>query len=748
MNNKKMNELKIRPYARLLTMLGEQLIKNEKIAIIELIKNSYDADASWVQVRFQNFKEIHEGLLEAKNNSYIEIEDDGDGMTLDIIEKAWMNPATPIKYLQKHTKRETKKGRAIQGEKGIGRFAALKIGATVQITTRSIDENDCEIIVNSDFSKYDSDFTEERKEKKEIYIDELVAEYEIRRPPKDIIEKEIVIRNVKKKRLPKGTIIRISNLRKRNWSKDEIGDIVEDVLRLESPFQRTGREDFIAEISINGESLYKADEIREKLTGYFDKAPIVIKNGYYDDSKNLISFDRNNTKVSITLDRLREIREFRERFCDRNTREIVSYPNCGPFSFEFYIFDLSSNASPKYRLTTEDKRTIRKHRIYLYRDGIRVYPYGDPDDDWLGVDVLRGTGRAGDYLSMDQTFGNIAITQESNPKLKDKTNREGLLEIDGASGDFKVVIQGILGFLRKEFSKYRVTLGRFEKQKLLKEGSVEQQLYSFASHLDEIGDKKGVETLRGIVRNYSVERKYLVDRAEITEDLAAVGLSVEIASHDMLVMMARTKETLDTCIRMSEADDIDSQKLSGELQKLRGQVTFVEDQLKIIQPIFRSSKRPSRRQRVIRVINDVKKYFGTVLVKNTINVEIEEIGAPLIVKCVEAVLLQTFINLFDNSIYWLSTIDKDDKRIRILLNGDSYEVIFADNGPGAWEDDILYIFEAFFSTKGLEGRGLGLYIARQLLERSDFRIDYITEAQSKILPGANFLISFVSEGEE
>ena len=47
--------LKFRPYARLLTMLGDQLIKNERIALVELIKNSYDADASWVKVTFKGF---------------------------------------------------------------------------------------------------------------------------------------------------------------------------------------------------------------------------------------------------------------------------------------------------------------------------------------------------------------------------------------------------------------------------------------------------------------------------------------------------------------------------------------------------------------------------------------------------------------------------------------------------------------------------------------------------------------------
>lgn len=89
--------LKIRPYARLLTMLGEQLIKNERIALIELIKNSYDADAEWVKISFVNFDED----FKYNSNSKIVIEDSGLGMTYEIIEKHLLNPATPEKKRKK-----------------------------------------------------------------------------------------------------------------------------------------------------------------------------------------------------------------------------------------------------------------------------------------------------------------------------------------------------------------------------------------------------------------------------------------------------------------------------------------------------------------------------------------------------------------------------------------------------------------------------------------------------------------------
>src|ERR1700689_5613137 len=118
--------LQFKPYARLLTMLGDQLIKSERIALVEVIKNAYDADASWVKVTFSGFGDH----FEVTSNSRIIIEDEGTGMTREVLEEHWVNPATPIKKLEKSIQDTTLRGRKIQGEKGIGRFALLKLGKT------------------------------------------------------------------------------------------------------------------------------------------------------------------------------------------------------------------------------------------------------------------------------------------------------------------------------------------------------------------------------------------------------------------------------------------------------------------------------------------------------------------------------------------------------------------------------------------------------------------------------------------
>ena len=107
--------------------------------------------------------------------------------------------------------------------------------------------------------------------------------------------------------------------------------------------------------------------------------------------------------------------------------------------------------------------------------------------------------------------------------------------------------------------------------------------------------------------------------------------------------------------------------------------------------------------------------------------------------------MQVLINLFDNAAFWLETKPAPGPRkIRVTLDGDAGELVFADSGPGVDPEDKPYIFEAFFSGKGQEGRGLGLYIARQLLERHGYTIE-VADPGGAALGGASFLVRFVED---
>lgn len=127
--------IKIQPYARLLTMLSEQLIKNEVVALSEIVKNSYDADSEWVKISFENFTKSYK----AQKNSRIVIEDCGMGMTADVLKNDFINPASAYKKFKKERGETSPKGRILQGEKGIGRFSLFKLGKRIkQLLAESI----------------------------------------------------------------------------------------------------------------------------------------------------------------------------------------------------------------------------------------------------------------------------------------------------------------------------------------------------------------------------------------------------------------------------------------------------------------------------------------------------------------------------------------------------------------------------------------------------------------------------------
>lgn len=751
-------KLKIRPYARLLTMLGDQLIKDERIALIELIKNCYDADASWVKVTFENFGENYKVLPGSK----IIIQDDGDGMTKEILSTKFLNPATPGKKIQKEKNDKTKKGRIIQGEKGIGRFAMLKLGRKIDVVSKTIDD-EFEHVLHYDFTKYDNDFLKENGKDKELFIDDLSVEIEDRKP-EVIVKKEIVLGVQKRKQPAKGTLIEISNLNE-GWTEDKVKTVANDIIKLQSIFDKITENKAKTSSTEDQNSffvyLYKNSEYQKFTENYIEDLDVLIENktvlriddGLFDADKLEFSFKLNGVPQKLLLSEpdIFGIKKFKDYFKDLFDKQVLipREIECGSFSFSFYVFDFSTDAPSKYKLDDKDKEKIRPHRIYLYRDGIRVYPYGDPDDDWLQIDTLRGTISAGTFLSNDQVIGVVNISHSENPRLKDKTNREGLIDDGYATSDFIKLLQTFLIYIRKKpYHQYQIDNKRRENQKKI----IEKQLYSNLASLRDIvkDNKAATEKLNEIEKDYKVEKQFLTRRAETTESLAGVGLSVETASHDIMRMMNLVLTNLDNLISdiISSNTPIDGESLLKELNSIRGSLGFVHAQLKDIQLLFTSSKQKRRNIQVREILDKVVKIYKNTANKQNVKITINEVkGSPLVAKTTDAILLQVLLNLFDNSIYWLGTTNFKDKEILVTLDGEKCKLIFSDNGPGVKDSDLPYIFESFYSGKGEEGRGLGLYIARQLLERCDYSIDYADLKSDKKLSGANFIVNFISEGK-
>jgi len=744
-NEQTPTNIKIQPFARLLTMLGEQLIKNERVALMELIKNSYDADALWVKIKFDNF----ENNFDKTPKSNLVIMDNGHGITKDIIINHLAHPATPEKKLRKETYPKTDFGRIIQGEKGIGRFSMLKLGRKIKIITRTKNDK-IERVIDYDFTMYDDDFLTINGKSEKLFIDNLFIAVTERKP-------EIFVEDNKKNlESLHGTRIEISFL-KGEWSDSKIEKVYNDVARLQSIFSdllsnkaRKPKKD-IFDIYIYKDdtslSYVKSDYQEKLLTLMTDKSVLRVENGFYDEKNKEFRFELNEHKKAISLfdAEITGVKSFKDRFGEGGKSLKDKNTQCGSFQFGFYIFDFraESMVNAKYYLDPSDKKILKEHRIYLYRDGIRVFPYGEPNDDWLGIDVARGTISASAFLSNNQVVGFVQISQKNNPLLADKTNREGLIEHEGVTDDFITLLQGFLGYLNKqEFKAYKKISSEKDVQNIIKEKKVEKEFEELKQAVRD--NKKLTEKVKKAESNYLVEKKYLVQRAETTEELAGVGLSVETASHDIMAIMSRAMMNLDGLIQDVIKINVSKDRLITELQSIRGGLSFVESQIKDIQLLFKSSQQRRKSKRVEEIVEKVEHIYRSLLKKNSIELKIIKTKSPLIAKTTDAVLLQLLINLFDNSIYWLNQIDSKSKIIEIHLNGNDGVMIFSDNGPGIPDDDVEYLFDPFFTGKGQDGRGLGLFIAKQLLEKHDYTIELADLKSDKKLCGANFVVSFVS----
>lgn len=744
-----------RPYARLLTMLSDQLIKNETVALTELAKNSYDADASWVQIRIGNMNNFGKERLTKEAKPFVEIEDDGDGMSFETIRDAWMNPASPDKFIKRQKdKARTRKGRFIQGEKGIGRYAVFQIGKRVEIYTRKrIGENKGvkEVNLITDISGYTDELLSKKSSpafeetlsssKKPLFFDQLSSKYYVRDEPIIIKPYTLKIDGHTSARKNHGTLIRITELNYK-WTFSKAKRVREILSRLQSPFRK---KDFTVSITFEGEEISVFEDFN--LEDALEEASLELTGSVNENG--LCEYSLNREKGTINLvenlkkDRIPANREY---FLDDNGKARI--PECGPFQFRFYVYDIENIADLKL------KGYLRAHRTYIYRDDIRIYPYGDEDNDWIKLDIFRGLAKAGYYLSNDQLIGYVSISSKGNPKLRDKTNREGLLEQGTGYDDLRFLTLSALNFLHTEFQKIRLKPEIKAKQRktrtsnlYLQTEMVGNRIDSFRKHLYKIKDQEGEKLLSKLTEDYYNERNIYRRQIEIVEDLAGVGIAVDAASHDLMVVMNRAVENVTELQSMMHSKELDLDRLKDKTDALHGQTMFMRSLLTGIQPLFRSSRRRGKELRISDIVETVKRYYETPLKAIKAQVDINEIGTPLIITSSEGILLQLFINLMDNSVYWLKVSETKEPKIKVLIDGEKGFVIFADNGPGVRKEDIDYIFEPFFSTKGLQGRGLGLYIARQLTDRYEYDLYYLEKWSERILRGANFRIDFIEQEE-
>ena len=726
--------LKFRPRARLLYILGHELITDETTAITELAKNSYDADAQSVDV-------ILTDIINKQVGS-IEILDDGHGMDLEIIKKAWMEPARENKkYANGEPVRTKRFNRLPLGEKGVGRFSVDKLGLRLEITTRSCDFDPItKEAVN--LSPTETVVVIEGKEFLEnSYLDEIECKYWTRSPKKFSNNKY-------------GTSLRISDLRA-DWSKELVQKLRINLARLSSPFDEA--KDFKVNLASNNFPDLSS-EINNPLLSL---APYTIDAKI--DQEGFMSYTLNGIeKKKIDL-KIGHGPFYISKGKYRN-------PVCGPFKFKLYAFDKEKT---KLRaLGMDEPKTgllALLCGVSIYRDNFRVMPYGEQGNDWLHLDKRR-VQSPGRVLGNDRVIGYVEISTKMNPQLRDKTNREGLIEEGKAFSDLSELAKraaDILGEIRYATQKrekrsvanaedakeeidsgskqIRVIYSRVISALTTAKNSLKENKIGDAVTAIDLAESEAQKTneadlqINGGIKRLFEEFKLSQDQINHLIALSGMGLTAERLTHELSQSILNCEGVVQKAMGYLNLSKSHNPEISKNLVLAIQQLEGIRNILDEVEPLYYSKRREVELLNVGSLVRGMLILYSNAIKNLDLKIEISD-DSELTVKMNPGQLMQVFNNLFENSFYWLKYSPPESQaRIYIKVNAINKTVVFADNGPGIDEKIKPRLFEPFVSSKP-DGRGLGLFIVQDILQTYKGQIDL--ETKNKILSGANFKITF------
>ena len=531
-----MNTVQFRVSSHLKDIVGRELITDEYVAVFELVKNSFDANATDVRIIFEN--------QYVADNARIIIVDNGKGMDYEEITKKWLFLAYSAKKdgteLNDY-RNKIKVNRIFTGAKGIGRFSCDRLGSHLNLITKKDIENSKieNLIVNwNDFEK----------DSKEEFINIPLLHQTL-----DSINYGI----------EHGTILEISKLRN-TWDRDKILKLKGSLAKLINPNQGNDSQNFKIQIIANDEA--NNDKKRKKGT---EPVNGVITNNLFET----LEIKTTNIEVEISEDG-----KFITSTLNDRGNLIYRIKETNPYSsnlrnVRLYLFQLNRSAKVSfYRLMGME--SVKYGSIFMYKNGFRIYPFGAEGEDILGIDRRKAQGY-NRFLGTRDLIGRIEINGD-NPELRETTSRDGGLE--GTPTYFDLVdFFKVFGLRRLE--KYVVETIDWGDPKIdsqtkkvirgsINPNDVKIQILEVITSLANsrtVIDIEYDENFLDIIeskQDKSVSR-ILKNVTKIAQNSDAPDLLKEIKKIDKAVQAM--KEDADKAIQIAEAAELKSQDLSKEL---------------------------------------------------------------------------------------------------------------------------------------------------------------------------------------
>lgn len=738
-----MGKVKYKISARATILLGREGVSKADGAIVELIKNTYDADA-----------EICFICIDAEQDT-IYLVDNGSGMDSKIIEECWMLIGTA----NKRDNYESTKKRIKSGEKGIGRFALDRLGCDCVMYTK-MEGADHTIRWHTDWSEFET--TDKNLNEMEADIDETDGNLEDYLPQevttniREFVDKINETREDKISIFEKGTIFLIRKLRDQ-WNKASINKLFDNLQTLLPPKDQddfflgameslqSGYQEIKNEISEECDYNMKAEfngtdfEVtlrRNELD--LNKIPpeVFAREEFQEYPYRKLDFEQESYKRKITV---QELLKTRDEDLIRKVKKL------GKFSFNYNFMKLTLRDDSK---ETFFYKEISRRRgqwlkefggIKIYRDKFFVRPYGVPGTDtfdWLGLDARRAKNPAavshpggGWHVRNNQSQGTILISRVQNEVLLDKSSREGIIE-----NEYFSILKNVIIGLIAVFERDRAYIGRALKlyndevnkvQQAKEEGkkSAEKWKASEEKKAEEYTDQ---EKMARAIEIYEEEREELLTELQQLKSLATNGLITSTVAHDLKGIKAVLVGRVDSLKK--EIDRKNEGNINRQLKDLKKNDEFLKAWLTVVTTQPRKDKRTRKSYNVYEMFSNIVSVLDPISSRKHVNISVQANDETVERKLFKSDFESILYNLIINSIEAFEKSSCRERNIQLLLQSDSEKIVFTyrDNGPGLSDmfENPYDIFNYGTTSKvdkegNTIGTGMGMYIVSSTLREYD-----------------------------
>jgi signal transduction histidine kinase len=714
---------KIRPAGRHILTIGRDLIQDSYAAIVELVKNAYDADASAVNIEFK---------AKSDYSAYsIVITDDGHGMSRDTVIDKWMVPSTPDKL----DRRESPAGRTMQGRKGVGRYAASILGTDLLLETVTPEGEKTTLFV--EWNAFEA----------ATYLDDVEI----------LIETYMVSE-------PSGTRLIMTGNQEllEEWTQAQFDKLRFQLKKLISPVsaaisEELNDDDFNINLEVSG--LPDVHDITETIEPY----PIIDLFDYRIAGK--IAADGTGT-LKYLLQKARNTAEETILFDAGNPT------GCGEMVFDIRVYDRDADSIESLigrGLKDEEGNYVGKlqarqllneyNGIGVYRNGFRIRPLGDAAFDWVELNKRR-VQNPSKFIGSDQAIGYVVVQSDEESGLIEKSARDGLKE-NPSYDSLKKITTLVISKLEEKRFYYRLQagLGRSAKNidsKIERLFSTDELKKTVRSTLIKfgVGNEVVADVIEIISRNAEDKNKMADDIRQtvaIYQGQATLGKIINVILHEGRRPLSYFRNHIPRIRKKTK--EFETNQLTSTADELCEISEGIGNNAENFVALFKrldplaAGKRTTRKPLVLKkTILDSLFVFNEEMKAHNVMVKVDG-PDDFQFSSWQQDIYAIFTNLVDNSIFWMNEKRVLNRQITIEIITDGKSLLhvdYRDSGPGIEPDLIAseVIFEPQFSTKP-SGTGLGLAIAGEAAARNSLELRAL-ESDS----GAYFRLQPIIKEEE